>query len=95
MRSSTPSCGETTAGTRTRRPAPPIPAELPLLLDPALVAALLSMSRRSFDRAVSTGGFPPADVRRGAKFVRWRKETVLGWIEDVSGDKQGTEGQTR
>src|SRR4051812_33679333 len=82
--------GQAAAPARLRRPPVPIPPQLPLLLEPDLVAALLSMSRRSFDRAVAVGDFPPADVRRGAKFVRWKQSTVTEWIE-----QQTTAGSAR
>lgn len=60
------------------------PPTLPLLLTADDVAAALSMGRRTFDRLVSTGAFPPADVRRGAKLVRWKRETVVAGVEQLA-----------
>jgi len=62
-----------------RRPLPPVPVVLPLLLDRPLVAAAITSSLRTLDRMVTTGAFPPPDVRRG-HFIRWKRETVEGWI---------------
>ena len=75
--------------TRRRRPPAAIPPVLPELLDAELCAALLSCGRRTFDRMVSTGEFPAADVRRGPKFIRWRKAAVLAAIDAMSAQTQG------
>jgi predicted DNA-binding transcriptional regulator AlpA len=69
---------------RRRRPPVPLPAVLPELLDANTFAALLTMSRRSFDRAVSDGTLPGPDVRLSAKFVRWRKASALAAIDALA-----------
>jgi len=57
------------------------PAELPLLLDVAAVAQLLTVSTRHVWRLVDRGEFPkPLSV--GAKLKRWSRATVLAWIEE-------------
>ena len=65
---------------RQLRPRAPLPAVLPLLLDRALVGSAISTSTRNLDRMVATGLFPVPDVRDG-HFVRWKRQTVEGWIE--------------
>ena len=56
------------------------PAEA-VLLKPATVARRLEIGLRTLWRWVSTGEFPPPDLRRGPKIVRWRSSTVDAWIE--------------
>jgi predicted DNA-binding transcriptional regulator AlpA len=53
----------------------------PLLLRRDEVARLINVAGRTFDRLVATNQFPPADVRVGAKIVRWKKETISSWID--------------
>ena len=52
------------------------------------VAALLGVSRRTFDRLVATGAFPPADYRKSRKLVRWRPSTVVAAIEAENAAEQ-------
>lgn len=52
-----------------------------LLLRPATVARRLEIGLRTLWRWVATGEFPPPDLRRGPKIVRWKASTVRAWIE--------------
>ena len=68
---------------RDRRP-PQIPENLPMLLSADLSAAILGASRHWFDAQVSAGKIPPADVRIGCRFIRWRRTTIEGVVERLA-----------
>lgn len=53
---------------------------LPPLLKPLEVATTLNISQRSLWRLVSSGRLPQPDVRSG-RIVRWKRETILAWVE--------------
>jgi predicted DNA-binding transcriptional regulator AlpA len=59
----------------------------PPVIEPLLtldgVAGTLAISRRSMERLLSSGGFPPADMRIG-RMPRWRPITLRRWIEEQS-----------
>jgi predicted DNA-binding transcriptional regulator AlpA len=68
---------------------PSIPIlEPPLLLSVKEAAHLVGLSSRSVWRLVSTGQFPPADVRLGSRIVKWRRETVISWINSQTGESK-------
>jgi predicted DNA-binding transcriptional regulator AlpA len=77
--------------TRPRSSPPAAPGPDPIiapLLSLVDVAAVLSISRRSMERLLSSGGFPRADLRIG-KLPRWRPATVQRWIEEQATRKGG------
>ncbi len=49
------------------------------LLSIAELIAILGVSRRTLERMISGGEFPPADIRIG-KLPRWRRATYERWI---------------
>lgn len=51
-----------------------------LLLRREAVAAMLDVRPRTFDRMVSMGQFPTADIKLNAKLVRWKRSTVEAWV---------------
>ncbi|MCL2641659.1 MAG: helix-turn-helix domain-containing protein [Phycisphaerales bacterium] len=63
--------------------------ELPLLLSVRDLSQppLCLASKRTIFRWISTGEFPPADLAKGAKFRRWRRETVQDWLDSQSSGK--------
>jgi excisionase family DNA binding protein len=52
-----------------------------LLWDARLVAEALSLGQRTLWRWIAAGTFPAPDLSIGAKVRRWKRETVLEWIE--------------
>jgi predicted DNA-binding transcriptional regulator AlpA len=58
-----------------------------LMWDAKLVALALNVGQRTLWRWIAAGTFPPPDLSIGAKIRRWRRQTVLDWIE------QHTEGK--
>ncbi len=52
-----------------------------LLWDAKVVAKALSVGQRTLWRWIAAGTFPAPDLSIGAKVRRWRRETVLDWIE--------------
>jgi predicted DNA-binding transcriptional regulator AlpA len=66
-----------------QRPAPP--TEEPLLMPMPAVSRLVGIGARTLWRWISAGQFPDADVKIGAKVRRWRRDTILNWIEEQSG----------
>lgn len=64
-----------------------MPADL-IPIPPAMLTKLLirkhflPISERTFDRMVSAGKFPPADLPIGGKIRLWKRETVEQWISD-------------
>ena len=73
---------------------PPVPAprgstaagrpEESILLSQAHAARLLDVTVRTLERWRSAGLFPGPDVQMGSNFLRWKRETVLRWIEQRS-----------
>jgi len=61
-------------------------AQPPLMLKPAQVAAELAISVRTLHRWESAGMFPKADLRMNTGVVRWRRETLMVWLEERSRD---------
>jgi predicted DNA-binding transcriptional regulator AlpA len=65
--------------TSTTTEAPPLPE----LLDRAtILTRVLPVSDRTFTRMLSTGKFPPPDLRMSAKLLFWRRQTVLDWLAE-------------
>ena len=59
--------------------------QLPLLLDAKAVAGLLSISKATLYRMIDRGDFPrPKPVSVGT--VRWKRETVLQFIDKLFED---------
>ena len=54
------------------------------LMGPKGVATTLNIGQRTLWRWISIGVFPPPDISIGAKVRRWRRESVLAWIEEQS-----------
>jgi excisionase family DNA binding protein len=52
-----------------------------LLWDAKLVAKALSVGQRTLWRWIAAGTFPAPDLSIGAKVRRWKRETVLDWIQ--------------
>lgn len=52
-----------------------------LLWDARLVAKALSVGQRTLWRWIAAGTFPSPDLSLGAKVRRWKRQTVLDWIE--------------
>ena len=44
-------------------------------------AALLGVSPRFFWQAHATGRLGPRPIRLGARCVRWRRQTLLSWLD--------------
>ena len=59
--------------------SPVIPPHL-ALLKLSTIASVLDYSKRTLERKIATGDFPPADFRKGQD-CRWRRETVETWIQ--------------
>lgn len=61
---------------------PPTTA-VPELLNLSLIRKLfVPLGSRTLFRFISTGQFPSADVKIGAKVRLWRRETIEQWISD-------------
>ena len=75
--SDTMSSGETPSPPKRLRVAPDV---APLVLCPAEVAALIAVSRATFDRLVAGGKFPPPSLRIG-RHPRWQRSLVERWVE--------------
>ena len=57
-------------------------ADLPALLTAKMIREhVLPIGRRTFQRYLAGGEFPPPDLRIGGKGF-WRRETVENWIEE-------------
>jgi predicted DNA-binding transcriptional regulator AlpA len=56
----------------------PIPAALTGSL---IRKHFVPVGKRTFDRWISGGTFPRADIRMGGKIRMWKRETVLAWLE--------------
>jgi predicted DNA-binding transcriptional regulator AlpA len=52
----------------------------PMLMDAEAIARELSIGIRTLFRWISSGVFPPADVRIGGKIVRWKRDTLVAWL---------------
>lgn len=57
------------------------PAPDSLLMDVNVIADLLSIGVRTLWRLVSAGIFPAPDVTIGSKIVRWKRTTLLAWLD--------------
>lgn len=55
-----------------------------VLLKPSSVAGMLDIGVRTLWRWSSDGSFPPPDIRHNARIVRWKRSTVLAWIDAQS-----------
>jgi len=65
-----------------------LPLTVPTRLthDAAEIAQLLGVGTRTIWRWVSSGVFPQPDLRVGPRIVKWRRETVLAWIEQQAAE---------
>ena len=52
-----------------------------VLLTSEVVSEMLSIAPRTLWRWVSEKQFPAPDFRKNERVVRWRKSTVLEWID--------------
>ena len=58
---------------------------LPAVLTSALILRyVLPVGKRTFNRWLSDGTFPRADISIGGKVRLWKLETVQGWIAERS-----------
>jgi predicted DNA-binding transcriptional regulator AlpA len=48
----------------------------------------LPIAERTIFRLISSGKFPPADIRLGGKIRLWRRSTVETWINDQAGPQR-------
>ena len=75
---------------RKRPPPAPEPAPDPEgLIGPGQVAKLLDVSTDHVRRLRGAGRFPAPDVELGPNTFRWRRSTVLRWIEEEARRKRG------
>ena len=58
----------------------------PSMMTPEQVATLLQITTRTLRQLVLDGKFPDADLRIGARIVRWKRETVESAIEALTPD---------
>nr|WP_237463629.1 helix-turn-helix domain-containing protein [Leucobacter aridicollis] len=72
----------------------PVP-DLPLVLSPAQLSELLTVSVKTITRWREDKVGPPAFKLPGGRFYRYRRDEVIAWIDDLAKKKPGaaTPGQ--
>lgn len=63
-------------------------AESPLVYDAADISMLIGIGQRTLWRWIATGVFPKPDIRIGKRIVKWRRETVLAWLDQRTTDSR-------
>lgn len=66
--------------------------EQPMLMDLRAIAHVLSLGHRTLWRYIKAGTFPKPDVVIGQRVLRWKRDTVMDWLDEQLKTNRGTQG---